>query len=61
MAACDITEVELLLTNLAKLIIIFLLQDPERPRTFPATVLVAGADEYKHFKDNAPNFFTKTF
>lgn len=36
-------------------------KDPERPRTFPATVLVAGADEYKHFKDNAPNFFTKTF
>ncbi|CAJ0921474.1 unnamed protein product [Ranitomeya imitator] len=36
-------------------------EDPERPRTFPATVLVAGSDEYNHFKDNAPNFFTKTF
>ncbi|KAM9326929.1 L-threonyl-[L-threonyl-carrier protein] 4-chlorinase-like [Gastrophryne carolinensis] len=34
-------------------------KDPERPRTFPATVLVAGVDEFKHFEDHAPNFFNK--
>ncbi|XP_068103703.1 probable alpha-ketoglutarate-dependent hypophosphite dioxygenase [Hyperolius riggenbachi] len=34
-------------------------QDPERPRTFPATVLVAGEDENKYFQDHAPNFFRK--
>ncbi|OCT67413.1 probable alpha-ketoglutarate-dependent hypophosphite dioxygenase [Xenopus laevis] len=36
-------------------------KDPERPRTFPATVLVAGTDEFKNFQDHTPNFFTKTF
>ncbi|RXN24971.1 putative alpha-ketoglutarate-dependent hypophosphite dioxygenase [Labeo rohita] len=25
------------------------IQDPERPRTFPATVLVSGVDKYNHF------------
>ncbi|XP_072279785.1 probable alpha-ketoglutarate-dependent hypophosphite dioxygenase [Pyxicephalus adspersus] len=36
------------------------IQDPERPRTFPATVLVAGSDENHHFQNHAPHFFTKT-
>ncbi|XP_063289614.1 L-threonyl-[L-threonyl-carrier protein] 4-chlorinase-like [Pelobates fuscus] len=36
-------------------------KDPERPRTFPATVLVAGTDEFQNFENNAPNFFSKTF
>ncbi|XP_053328425.1 L-threonyl-[L-threonyl-carrier protein] 4-chlorinase-like [Spea bombifrons] len=36
-------------------------KDPERPRTFPATVLVAGTDEFQNFQNHAPNFFTKTF
>ncbi|XP_078520599.1 phytanoyl-CoA dioxygenase domain-containing protein 1-like [Lissotriton helveticus] len=36
-------------------------EDPERPRSFPATVLVAGTDEFQHFRDHAPNFFSKTF
>ncbi|XP_029463308.1 phytanoyl-CoA dioxygenase-like [Rhinatrema bivittatum] len=36
-------------------------QDPERPRTFPATVLVAGTDEFQHFADHAPSSFTKMF
>ncbi|XP_052429692.1 L-threonyl-[L-threonyl-carrier protein] 4-chlorinase [Carassius gibelio] len=27
----------------------FPIQDPERPRTFPATVLVSGTDKYNHF------------
>ncbi|XP_051877955.1 LOW QUALITY PROTEIN: probable alpha-ketoglutarate-dependent hypophosphite dioxygenase [Pristis pectinata] len=35
--------------------------DPDRPRSFPATVLVAGEDKFKHFKDHAPSTFTKTF
>ncbi|XP_033906524.3 L-threonyl-[L-threonyl-carrier protein] 4-chlorinase-like [Acipenser ruthenus] len=30
-------------------------QDPDRPRTFNATVLVSGVDEYHHFPNNAPN------
>lgn len=28
---------------------VFSWQDPERPRTFPATVLVSGVDKYNHF------------
>ncbi|KAM4696689.1 putative alpha-ketoglutarate-dependent hypophosphite dioxygenase [Rhinophrynus dorsalis] len=36
-------------------------EDPERPRTFPATVLVAGTDEFKNFQDHAPSFFNKAF
>uniref|UniRef100_F7CWB4 Probable alpha-ketoglutarate-dependent hypophosphite dioxygenase-like gene a2 [provisional] n=1 Tax=Xenopus tropicalis TaxID=8364 RepID=F7CWB4_XENTR len=36
-------------------------KDPERPRTFPATVLVAGTDEFNYFEDHAPNFFNKTY
>nr|XP_033802073.1 probable alpha-ketoglutarate-dependent hypophosphite dioxygenase [Geotrypetes seraphini] len=36
-------------------------EDPERPRTFPATVLVSGMDELQHFADLAPSFFTKMF
>ncbi|XP_052470117.1 L-threonyl-[L-threonyl-carrier protein] 4-chlorinase-like [Carassius gibelio] len=27
------------------------IQDPERPRTFPATVLVSGFDKYNHFSN----------
>ncbi|XP_069505041.1 L-threonyl-[L-threonyl-carrier protein] 4-chlorinase-like [Ambystoma mexicanum] len=36
-------------------------QDPERPRSFPATVLVAGTDEFQHFEDHTPSFFSKAF
>ncbi|KAM4655757.1 L-threonyl-[L-threonyl-carrier protein] 4-chlorinase-like [Discoglossus pictus] len=36
-------------------------EDPERPRYFPATVLVAGTDTFQNFQNNAPNFFNKTF
>ncbi|XP_063791710.1 probable alpha-ketoglutarate-dependent hypophosphite dioxygenase [Pseudophryne corroboree] len=36
-------------------------EDPERPRTFPATVLVAGTDQYNNFQNHAPHFFTKAF
>ncbi|XP_075429113.1 putative alpha-ketoglutarate-dependent hypophosphite dioxygenase isoform X1 [Ascaphus truei] len=32
-------------------------EDPVRPRSFPATVLVSGTDEFHHFQDHAPNFF----
>ncbi|XP_069065375.1 probable alpha-ketoglutarate-dependent hypophosphite dioxygenase [Pleurodeles waltl] len=35
-------------------------EDPARPRSFPATVLVAGTDGYKHFEDHAPSLFCKT-
>uniref|UniRef100_A0A8C5PDC3 Alpha-ketoglutarate-dependent hypophosphite dioxygenase n=1 Tax=Leptobrachium leishanense TaxID=445787 RepID=A0A8C5PDC3_9ANUR len=37
------------------------IEDPERPRTFPATVLVAGTDEFQNFQNNTPNFFKKRF
>ncbi|XP_041111675.1 probable alpha-ketoglutarate-dependent hypophosphite dioxygenase isoform X1 [Polyodon spathula] len=30
-------------------------QDPDRPRTFNATVLVSGVDEYHHFPNSAPS------
>lgn len=33
--------------------------DPDRPRTFPATVLVSGEDDCHHFHDQAPKWFTK--
>lgn len=33
------------------------IQDPERPRTFPCTVLVSGKDEYGNFEDNKPKWF----
>ncbi|XP_067853093.1 phytanoyl-CoA dioxygenase domain-containing protein 1-like [Heptranchias perlo] len=36
-------------------------EDPDRPRSFPATVLIAGDDTFNHFKNNAPNFFVKPF
>ncbi|XP_072450749.1 L-threonyl-[L-threonyl-carrier protein] 4-chlorinase-like [Chiloscyllium punctatum] len=35
--------------------------DPDRPRSFPATVLVAGEDKFNHFQNKAPDTFTKTF
>ncbi|XP_014779083.1 uncharacterized protein LOC106875445 [Octopus bimaculoides] len=31
--------------------------DPNRPRTFPATVLVSGKDELHNFTDHAPEWF----
>ncbi|XP_078066492.1 putative alpha-ketoglutarate-dependent hypophosphite dioxygenase [Mustelus asterias] len=33
--------------------------DSDRPRSFPATVLVAGEDNFNHFQNNAPENFTK--
>eukprot|EP00062_Callorhinchus_milii_P000851 gi/632935361/ref/XP_007889766.1/ PREDICTED: phytanoyl-CoA dioxygenase-like [Callorhinchus milii] len=35
-------------------------EDPDRPRSFPATVLIAGEDKFAHFKDHSPSFFVKT-
>ncbi|XP_076440685.1 phytanoyl-CoA dioxygenase domain-containing protein 1-like [Babylonia areolata] len=32
--------------------------DPDRPRTFPATVLVSGKNEEGYFQDHAPEWFT---
>lgn len=32
------------------------IQDPDRPRTFPCTVLVSGKDEYENFEDNKPEW-----
>lgn len=32
--------------------------DQDRPRTFPATVLVSGHNEEDHFHDHAPHWFT---
>ncbi|KAL8590454.1 hypothetical protein ACOMHN_011667 [Nucella lapillus] len=32
--------------------------DPDRPRTFPATVLVSGKNEEKNFEDHSPEWFT---
>ncbi|XP_078679189.1 L-threonyl-[L-threonyl-carrier protein] 4-chlorinase-like [Branchiostoma floridae x Branchiostoma belcheri] len=34
--------------------------DPDRPRTFPATVLVSGENQEGYFADKAPGFFKKT-
>ncbi|XP_053547354.1 L-threonyl-[L-threonyl-carrier protein] 4-chlorinase [Bombina bombina] len=36
-------------------------EDPDRPRTFPATVLVAGKDEFQNFQNHSPNFFSNKF
>lgn len=33
------------------------IQDPDRPRTFPCTVLLSGKDEYGNFEDNKPEWF----
>lgn len=33
------------------------IQDPDRPRTFPFTVLLSGKDEYGNFEDNKPEWF----
>ncbi|XP_029650227.1 phytanoyl-CoA dioxygenase domain-containing protein 1-like [Octopus sinensis] len=35
------------------------INDPNRPRTFPATVLVSGKDELHNFTDHAPEWFKK--
>ncbi|XP_032812571.1 putative alpha-ketoglutarate-dependent hypophosphite dioxygenase [Petromyzon marinus] len=35
--------------------------DPDRPRKFPATVLISGQDKFGHFEDHAPAFFNKVF
>uniref|UniRef100_W5NCG1 Zgc:174917 n=1 Tax=Lepisosteus oculatus TaxID=7918 RepID=W5NCG1_LEPOC len=32
----------------------FPVQDPDRPRHFPATVLVSGRDQFKHFPSSTP-------
>lgn len=32
------------------------IEDPDRPRSFPCTVVVAGVDTYQHFKDNRPDW-----
>ncbi|XP_078403198.1 putative alpha-ketoglutarate-dependent hypophosphite dioxygenase [Cetorhinus maximus] len=37
------------------------IEDADRPRSFPATVLVAGDDRFNHFRNNAPDTFTKIF
>ncbi|OWF47403.1 uncharacterized protein LOC110454422 [Mizuhopecten yessoensis] len=34
------------------------IQDPDRPRSFPATVVVSGVDEHKHFEDHSPPWFS---
>ncbi|XP_033737259.1 probable alpha-ketoglutarate-dependent hypophosphite dioxygenase [Pecten maximus] len=34
------------------------IKDPNRPRSFPATVVVSGADEHKHFEDHSPDWFS---
>lgn len=36
------------------------IQDPEKPRTFPSTVLVSGQDDYKNFENNRPDWFQIT-
>lgn len=33
------------------------IQDPDRPRNFPCTVLLSGKDEYGNFEDNKPEWF----
>ena len=33
--------------------------DPDRPRTFPATVLVSGKDDYHHFPDHASKWISE--
>ncbi|XP_041052019.1 probable alpha-ketoglutarate-dependent hypophosphite dioxygenase [Carcharodon carcharias] len=37
------------------------IEDADRPRSFPATVLVAGTDRFNHFRNNAPDNFAKIF
>ncbi|XP_060072265.1 probable alpha-ketoglutarate-dependent hypophosphite dioxygenase [Ylistrum balloti] len=34
------------------------IKDPNRPRSFPATVVISGYDEYKHFEDHCPVGFS---
>lgn len=35
------------------------IEDPNRPRSFPATVVVSGVNEHKHFEDHSPAWFSK--
>ncbi|XP_061182481.1 phytanoyl-CoA dioxygenase domain-containing protein 1-like [Saccostrea echinata] len=37
------------------------IQDPERPRTFPSTVLVSGKNYHKNLEDNKPDWFQITY
>ncbi|XP_062578491.1 phytanoyl-CoA dioxygenase, peroxisomal-like [Saccostrea cucullata] len=36
------------------------IQDPQRPRTFPSTVLVSGINDHKNLEDNKPDWFQCT-
>lgn len=33
------------------------IQDPNRPRSFPCTVLLSGKNSHKNFEDNKPDWF----